>query len=96
MVLKEGEEREIVHINTSPTFDFCIPLNYLWAACVIHSLGGLNGLGIKVAFSVHRGFFLRVRGIAGVHIVGRDGSCYGAQAGHGNLEQLCIKFLGFG
>lgn len=32
-------------------------------------------------------------GVSGVHIVGGDGSRYGAQAGHGDLEELCIKFL---
>ena len=69
--------------------------NYFCAARIICSLGGLNWLRIKVAFSIHRGFFLSVRGIAGIHIVRRDRSCYGTQAGHGDLEKLCIKFLGF-
>lgn len=63
--------------------------------CFSGSLGGLNWFGIKVAFSIHRGFFLSVRGVAGIHVVGWDGPCYGAEAGHGDLEELCIKFLGF-
>lgn len=57
------------------------------------SLGGLDWFGIKVAFSIHRGFLLRVRGVAGIDVVRRDGSCDRTQTGHGDLEELCIKFL---
>lgn len=57
------------------------------------SLGGLHWFGIKVAFSIHRGLFLCVRGIAGIHIVGRNCSCYSTEARHGDLEELCVKFL---
>lgn len=60
------------------------------------SLGGLDWFRIKVAFSVHRGLFLSVRGVAGIHIVRWDGSCYSTEAGHGDLEELCIIFLEFG
>lgn len=56
-------------------------------------LGGLNRFWIKVALSVHRGLLLCVRGVAGVHVVGRDGAGDGAQARHGDLKKLCIKFL---
>lgn len=59
------------------------------------SLGGLHWFGIKVAFSINGGLFLSVRGVSGIHIVRWDGSCYGTQAGHGDLEELCIKFLEF-
>lgn len=64
--------------------------------CVLCSLGGLNWFRIKVALSIHRSLFLSVRGVAGIHIVGRNGSCYSTEARHGDLEELCIKFLGFG
>ncbi len=66
-----------------------------WLLCSC-SLGGLDWFGIKVSLSIHRGLLLHVRGIAGIHIVRRDGSCYSTQAGHGDLEELCIKFLEFG
>lgn len=80
-------------LHQSSFFFFIVHPNC--AGRIICSLGGLNWFGIKVAFSIHRGFFLSVRGIAGVHIVRWDGSCYGTQAGHGDLEQLCVEFLGF-
>lgn len=62
----------------SSHFSFpCSSFNYFCAARIVCSLCGLNWFGIKVAFSIHRGFFLSVRGIAGIHVVGWDGSCYG-------------------
>lgn len=60
------------------------------------SLGGLDWFWIKVAFSIHRGLFLSVRGITGIHIVRRNSSCYSTEARHGDLEELCIIFLEFG
>lgn len=62
----------------------------------ICSLGGLHRFGIKVALSINRGLFLSVRGIAGIHIVRWNGTCYRTEAGHGNLKEFCIKFLEFG
>lgn len=56
------------------------------------SLGGLHWFGVKVALSIDRRLLLRRR-IGGIHVVRRDGSCYGTDAGHGDLEELCVKFL---
>lgn len=77
---------------------FSVDHHKLFLDCHVFScsLGGLNWFGIKVAFSIHRGLFLSVRGVAGIHIVRRDGSSYTAEAGHGDLEELCIKFLELG
>lgn len=69
---------------------------FLYCLIFSCSLGRLDWFGIKVAFSIHRGLLLHVRGVAGIHIVRRDGSCYGTEAGHGDLEELCIIFLEFG
>lgn len=70
--------------------------SYFCTVVFLCSLGCLHWFGVKVAFSIHRGLLLHVRGVCGVHVVRRDGSSYSTEAGHGDLEELCVVFLKVG
>ena len=62
-------------------------------ACHHVLLGGLHRFGVKVAFSIHGRFLLRVGTEASVDVVRWDSASDGTDAGHGDLEQLRIEFL---
>lgn len=56
-------------------------------------LCGLNWFGIKVSLCIYRCLFLCFGGVAGIHIIWRNGSSNGTEAGHWDLENFSIKFL---
>lgn len=57
------------------------------------SLEGLHRPGIKVALSIHRGLFLRLGRVRGVHVVGGQRPRNGAQTRHGDSVKLLVVFL---
>lgn len=58
------------------------------------SLEGLHRPRIKVAFSIHRGLFLRLGRVRGVHVVGGQGPGDGTQTRHSYAVQLLVVLLG--